>query len=115
MEPIVLVFTNVPDRETARKLADGLVAVRLAACVNLLAECTSVYRWKGTVENACEVPVLIKTRAALLAEVEAFIRAHHPYEVPEVIAVPVHGGSPAYLQWLAQETQPEPPRVVEPS
>ncbi len=113
MEPILLVLTNAPDREVARRLADGLVAARLAACVNLLAECTSVYRWKGAVETASEVPVLIKTRAALFPEVEAFILGHHPYEVPEVIAVPVDGGSPAYLQWLAQETQPEPPRAVE--
>ena len=113
MEPILLVFTNAPDRDAARALADGLVAARLDACVNLLAECTSVYRWKGAVETAAEVPVMIKTRAALLPEVEAFIRAHHPYEVPEVIAVAVDGGSPAYLQWLVQETQPEPLRAVE--
>jgi periplasmic divalent cation tolerance protein len=85
----------------------------LAACVNLLAECTSVYRWKGAVETAAEVPVVIKTRAALLPEVEAFIQAHHPYEVPEVIAIPVDGGSRDYLQWLIQETQPAPPRAVE--
>jgi periplasmic divalent cation tolerance protein len=113
MEPILLVLTNAPDREAARRLADGLIGARLAACVNLLAECTSVYRWKGAVETASEVPVLIKTRAALFPEVEAFILGHHPYEVPEVIAVAVDSGSPAYLQWLAQETQPEPPRAVE--
>ena len=113
MEPILLVFTSAPNREAARTLADGLIAARLAACVNLLAECTSVYRWKGAVESAAEVPVLIKTRAALLPEVEAFIHGHHPYEVPEVIAVAVDGGSAAYLQWLAQETQPEPPSAVE--
>jgi periplasmic divalent cation tolerance protein len=113
MEPILLVLTNAPDREAARRLADGLIGARLAACVNLLAECTSVYRWKGAVETASEVPVLIKTRAALFPEVKAFILGHHPYEVPEVIAVAVDSGSPAYLQWLAQETQPEPPRAVE--
>jgi periplasmic divalent cation tolerance protein len=114
MEPILLVLTNAPDREAARRLADGLVAARLAACVNLLAECTSVYRWKGAVEAAAEIPVLIKTRAALFPEVEAFILKHHPYEVPEVIAVPLGRGSPAYLEWLMQQTQPEPRGTVEP-
>jgi periplasmic divalent cation tolerance protein len=107
MDSMLLVLTNVPDREAARRLADGLVAARLAACVNLLAECTSVYRWKGVAETATEIPMFIKTRAGLFPEVEAFIRNHHPYEVPEVIAVPVGHGSPAYLEWLMQETQPE--------
>jgi periplasmic divalent cation tolerance protein len=108
MEPTLVVLTNLPDRESARALADGLVEARLAACVNLLAECTSVYRWKGAVETALEVPVFIKTRAALYAEVEAFIRSHHPYELPEVIALPVAGGLTAYLEWIAGETQSRP-------
>jgi periplasmic divalent cation tolerance protein len=115
MEPILLVLTNAPDRESARRLAGALVEARLAACVNVLAECTSVYRWRGAVETASEVPMLIKTRAALFSELEAFILSHHPYEIPEVIALPVHGGLPAYLEWVVQETQPEPPRAVEPS
>ena len=113
MEPALLVLTNAPDRETARELADGLIEARLAACVNVLAECTSVYRWKGAVESASEVPMLIKTRAALFSEVEAFIISHHPYELPEVIALPVRSGSAAYLEWLVQETRTEPPSTVE--
>jgi periplasmic divalent cation tolerance protein len=113
MEPMLLVVTNAPDREAARRLADGLVAARLAACVNLLSECTSVYRWKGAVETATEIPVLIKTRASLFPEVEAFIVKHHPYEVPEAIAFPIERASAAYLEWLIKETQPEPPRTVE--
>src|SRR5215813_7627727 len=104
MEPILLVFTNAPDREAAQELADGLVSARLAACVNVLTECTSVYRWKGAVETACEIPMLIKTRAALFAEVKAFIVEHHPYEVPEVIALPVAEGSSSYLEWLVEQT-----------
>lgn len=115
MEPILLVLTTAPDRETARRLADALVEARLAACVNVLSECTSTYRWRGAAETASEFPMLIKTRAALFSEVEAFILRHHPYEVPEVIALSVRGGSSAYLDWLMEETQPEPPRVVEPS
>jgi periplasmic divalent cation tolerance protein len=106
MDPVLLVLTNLPDRESARSLADGLVAARLAACVNVLADCTSVYRWKGAVEAASEVPVLIKTCGVLYPEVEAFIRAHHPYEVPEVIALPVAGGLASYLAWVAEATRP---------
>ena len=104
MDDVIVVLTNLPDREAALKLARELVARRLAACVNVLAECTSVYRWKGAVENAAEVPVLIKTRAARYAEVEAAIRGLHPYELPEIVAVPVERGLEEYLQWVAGET-----------
>lgn len=106
MEPVLLVFTNAPDPEAAQKLAHGLVSARLAACVNVLAECTSVYRWNGQIETASETPMLIKTRSALFAEVKAFIIEHHPYEVPEVIALSVGDGSSAYLEWLVAQTQP---------
>jgi periplasmic divalent cation tolerance protein len=98
------VFTNLPDREAAMKLARGLVNKRLAACVNVLSGCTSVYRWEGSVEHAEEVPVLIKTRAARYPEIEAAIRSLHPYELPEVIAVPVVRGLTDYLDWVAEET-----------
>lgn len=104
MDEIVIVLTNLPDRAAAVQLAQELVARRLAACVNVLAECTSVYRWKGAIENAAEVPVLIKTRAERYAEVEATIRSLHPYELPEIIAVPVRHGFDEYLQWVADET-----------
>ena len=104
MDEVVIVLTNLPDRAAAVKIAQELVARRLAACVNVFAECTSVYRWKGAVENAAEVPVLIKTRAGRYAEVEAAIRELHPYELPEIIAVPVQHGFDEYLQWVADET-----------
>lgn len=104
MDEIVIVLTNLPDRAAAVKLAQELVARRLAACVNVLAECTSVYRWQGGIENAAEVPVLIKTRAERYDEVEATIRSLHPYELPEIIAVPVRHGFDEYLQWVADET-----------
>lgn len=100
----LLVFTNLPDRESAIKLAHALIEQRLAACVNVLGGCTSVYRWKGAIEHAEEVPVLIKTRAARYAQVEAAIRRLHPYELPEVLAVPVAQGLPEYLAWVTQET-----------
>jgi periplasmic divalent cation tolerance protein len=104
MDDAVIVLTNLPDRATAIRLANALVEQKLAACVNVLAECASVYRWNGAVKNAAEVPVLIKTRAGRYAEVEAAIRSLHPYELPEIIAVPVVRGSEEYLQWVAGET-----------
>jgi periplasmic divalent cation tolerance protein len=104
MDEAVIVLTNLPDRDAALKLAQELVARRLAACVNVLAPCTSVYRWKGETETAPEVPVLIKTRAERYAEVEAAIRALHPYELPEIVAVPAVRGLEEYLQWVSDET-----------
>lgn len=103
-DDIIIVLTNLPDRDSALGLAQALVAQRLAACVNVLPECASVYRWKGGVENAREVPVLVKTRAARYAEVEAAIRGLHPYELPEIIAVPVVRGFGDFLRWVVDET-----------
>lgn len=104
MDETIIVLTNLPDRATALKLARELVEQRLAACVNVLAECASVYRWKGEVEEAAEVPVLIKTRAQRYGEVEAAIRRLHPYELPEIVAVPVTHGLDEYLDWVAGGT-----------
>lgn len=101
---IIVVLTNLPDRESALKLAGVLVDLRLAACVNVLAECTSVYRWQGKVEEASEVPVLIKTASASYHRLEAAIRANHPYELPEIVSVPVVAGLAPYLDWVAVET-----------
>ena len=104
MDEVIVVLTNMPDRDAALKLARELVAKRLAACVNVLAGCTSVYRWKGEVEEAGEVPVLIKTRAGRYDEVETAIRRLHPYELPEIVAVPVTRGLDEYLEWVNGET-----------
>ena len=101
---VLLVFTNLPDRDSALALARALIERRLAACVNVLGSASSVYRWQQAVETAQEVPVLIKTRRPLYAEVEATIRALHSYELPEIIAVPVERGLPQYLQWILVET-----------
>jgi len=103
MKPL-LVLTNLPDRAAAEKLADALVGERVAACVNILAPCRSVYRWQGAVQHDEEHPVLIKTTEERYAALEGAIRAHHPYELPEVIAVPIAHGLPAYLEWIAAET-----------
>ena len=101
----LLVFTNLPERAAAERLADALVEKQLAACVNILAPCRSVYRWKGAVQHDEEHPVLVKTTAARYAELERAIRAVHPYELPEIVAVPIERGLPEYLSWVAAETR----------
>lgn len=78
----LLVLTNLPDAASAQALATTLVSERLAACVNLLAPCRSIYRWQGAIESAEEVPLLIKTTAERYAALEAAIRVRHPYELP---------------------------------
>lgn len=104
MEPI-LVITNLPDQDSARRVAEALIAGRLAACVNMLTPCTSLYRWRGQVETAQEIPLLIKTLANHYGKVEATIRQHHPYELPEILAVPLSAGLPEYLAWINTETE----------
>lgn len=105
MSDTLLVFTNTPDPATAEAIARHLVAHRLAACVNILAPCRSVYRWQGQVEQAEEIPLLAKTTADRYPALEAAIRALHPYELPEVVAVPLTQGLPAYLAWVTAETR----------
>jgi periplasmic divalent cation tolerance protein len=100
----LLVFSNLPDRASAEKLARVLVEGKLAACVNILAPCRSMYRWKGKVEDAEELPMLIKTTRERYPQLESAIRKNHPYELPEIIAIPLAGGLPAYLDWVAAET-----------
>jgi periplasmic divalent cation tolerance protein len=102
----LLVVTNLPDRSAAETLAARLIEARVAACVNVLAPCRSVYRWKGAVQNDEEHPLLIKTSEARYAALEAEIRAAHPYELPEIIAVRIEHGLPAYLAWIDEETKP---------
>jgi periplasmic divalent cation tolerance protein len=103
-----LVLTNLPDRESADRLARGVVEARVAACVNVLPPARSVYRWKGAVETAEEHPVLIKTASDRYPDLEKAIRSLHPYELPEIVAVNIESGLPAYLAWVAAETRPQP-------
>ena len=100
----LLVLTQLPDAASARALAEHIVSARLAACVNILAPCRSIYRWQGRIEDAEEVPLLIKTVAERYSELEAAIRAQHPYELPEIVAVPLSHGLPGFLDWVAAET-----------
>ena len=100
----LLVLTNCPDEEVANTIALAVVEERLAACVNILPRVQSIYRWQGRVESATEIPLFIKSTAASYPALESVIRRHHPYDVPEIIAVPVTQGLPAYLNWVAAET-----------
>jgi periplasmic divalent cation tolerance protein len=101
LDKIVLVTTCESVAE-ADKIASALVENRLAACVNILPGVSSVYRWKGTVERASEIILLIKTSRPLLAQVQAEIERLHSYELPEVIALQIVDGSERYLEWLDQ-------------
>jgi len=107
MTEIVLVTCKVPDAACAETIAHALVERRLAACVNILAPCRSIYRWKGIIEATSEVPLLIKTTASRFDALSLALRELHPYEVPEIIALPVSAGLPAYLDWVCQETRVE--------
>lgn len=103
----LMVLTNLPDRAAAERLADELIEKRLAACVNILAPCRSVYRWKGKAQHDEEHPMLIKTTEERYPALEAALRAGHPYELPEVVAFRIERGLAAYLEWVAAETTPE--------
>ena len=104
MNDILLVITNLPDAASAEKLAHLIIEARAAACVNRLAPCISTYRWEDNIEIATEVPLLIKTTRAAYPRLEKLMREAHPYELPEIIAVPVTAGFPAYLDWVSRET-----------
>lgn len=105
-EPLRLVLVTAPDAAVARTLARGLVEAKHAACVNVLPGLTSFYRWEGTIHEDAEVLLLIKTRAAALPALQAFVRAHHPAKVPEIVALDVAAGDRQYLDWVAAETAP---------
>lgn len=105
MSEVLLVITNLPQRAAAERIAEALVTEGVAACVNVLAECTSIYRWQGKIERAGETPLLIKTTRAAYPQLENALRRLHPYEVPEIIALPVSAGLPDYLNWVETETR----------
>ena len=100
----ILIITNLPDQANAEALAHRLVKERLAACINIMPACTSVYHWLNKVETAPEIPVFIKTARHHYDAIEQTIREMHPYELPEIIIVPLAGGLPAYLDWIVAET-----------
>jgi periplasmic divalent cation tolerance protein len=103
---VLLCLAACPDEDTARRIAEALVAERLAACVQLLPGVASVYRWQGAVERASEVLLLAKTTRDRFEALSARIVAAHPHAVPEIVAFDVAAGLPAYLDWVARETAP---------
>ena len=103
MTEFVQVITTVAKEEDGRRLAEQLVEGRLAACVQIVGPITSVYRWQGKIEAEGECQLFIKTRHDLYGELEAWLTANHPYEVPEILALPVISGGKAYLEWLQEE------------
>lgn len=100
----LLVLSSAPNEEVAEQLARLLIEQRLAACVNIMPTMRSIYRWEDKVDEAKEVAIQIKTVAAHYTQLEAAIKAVHPYTVPEIIAIPIVDGLPEYLAWIRQET-----------
>ena len=102
--PLLLILCTAPDRKTAERLAETLVEQGLAACVNFSAPITSVYRWQGKIEQSDEIQLSIKTTKARYQACESALRAIHPYELPEIIAVPVEQGLDDYITWVERCT-----------
>ena len=100
----VVVLITVRDQEEGRKIADALVGQRKAACVNMVSQVRSLFRWEGKIEDEKESLLIVKTRAELFPELEALVRGLHSYQVPEIIALPIVQGDEAYLKWLGEET-----------
>ncbi|MGI6419069.1 MAG: divalent-cation tolerance protein CutA [Thermoguttaceae bacterium] len=107
MNDYLQVVTTVQSKDVARRIADRLVEKRLAACVQIAGPIMSVYRWRGKVESAEEWQLRAKTRGSLYEAVEREILAGHPYEVPEIVALPIAAGSADYLAWIGEETSGE--------
>ncbi len=105
----VQVVVSVPSTRVATKIARALLELRLCACAQTLGPITSHYRWKGKIERGREWLLVLKARATLLEPLEAEVRRLHPYDVPEILAVPIHSGHAPYLNWLRQECVQETP------
>jgi periplasmic divalent cation tolerance protein len=103
MDEVVLVYTTYPSLVEAEAAGRRLVEEKLAACVNILPQMLSIYRWKGAVERAEEVVMLVKTRAALAGQVGEAVRRDHRYELPAILVLPVSGGDSDYLGWIRAE------------
>ena len=101
----IIVYITVPSREVGEGLARMLVGERLAACVNIVPGMTSIYSWEGEVEEDEELLLMVKTKSTLFERLSEAVQKAHPYEVPEVIGVPIVAGSKAYLDWIKAETK----------
>lgn len=103
-ERYLVVLCTAPTEEAGAELGRGLVERQLAACVNIVPGVRSIYSWQGEVKDDAEVQLLIKTRSARFEALAAWIRDHHPYDEPEIIALPIAEGSASYLAWIAAQT-----------
>ena len=112
-DPILVVLSNFPDQASAERAAHALLGAKAVACVNIHPAVKSCYHWNGKLEEAMEIPLSAKTTAQRYRQVEEILRHQHPYELPEIIALPVTHGLPAYLQWVQTETaEPSHPIVA---
>ncbi|MCC6167063.1 MAG: divalent-cation tolerance protein CutA [Caldilineaceae bacterium] len=114
MTGAIQVFTTVDSEENAHAIAEALVGRQLAACVQIVGPITSIYRWQGEVETSSEWLCLIKSRADLFPALEALVTQLHPYDVPEILALPVTAASKPYLAWLTRETRARPAAQTHP-
>lgn len=105
-EQVIVALSSCPDEANARRIAEALVSERLATCVNRVTGMTSTYFWDGRLQNEAEVLLIMKTTAARLAELAARLTVLHPYELPELVVLPVAGGNEAYLQWVRTGVAP---------
>ncbi|MCA9616798.1 MAG: divalent-cation tolerance protein CutA [Sandaracinus sp.] len=103
MSDALVVLCTAPDDATAERLARGAVEAGLAACVNVLGEVRSFYRWKGALQDDRERQLILKTRRDRFDALRTWLMREHPYDVPEILALPVADGSPAYLAWLDEQ------------
>jgi periplasmic divalent cation tolerance protein len=109
-DEVMMVLTHVPDSACANLMAEALINGKLAACVNILSPCVSLYMWQQQLERSTEIPMMIKTTRHAYPALQATLLKLHPYELPEIITLHVDGGLPAYLQWvsaqISQQSQP---------
>jgi periplasmic divalent cation tolerance protein len=108
MGPYIVCLVTIDDPGKATRIARHLVEKGLVACVNIVPELRSVYRWKGEVCDEAERLMIMKTRQELFADVQKAVKALHPYEVPEIIALKIDDGWPDYLRWIDEVTQQAP-------
>jgi len=105
MTEIVVAMCSCPDEAVAQQLASDLVRLRLAACVNIVPKIRSIYRWRNEVQDEGEALMIMKTTRVAYAELQSWLQQNHPYDVPEVLALPVQAGSADYLDWVLNETE----------
>ncbi|KAM5575470.1 protein CutA, chloroplastic [Rosa sericea] len=103
--PSIVVYVTVPNKEVGKKLAESLVREKLAACVNIVPGIQSIYQWEGEVQTDSEELLIIKTRQSLFEALTEHVKTNHPYDVPEVIALPINAGSLNYLEWIKSSTK----------